>query len=589
MSLTSIKECIYKEQAKMIVDKLYAPLVNAFADGVKYVEYYDRIESKWIKPESVLKAKVKSLKLKKSKGTFLIYEKKVLEEFGYLNDDVFDSFQKYIDGMEYITAKDGVELDKILLKKGYQHKWNPAAAGINVSKVPGANGIYMINKYKKHAFAHELGHSLQHSLSNDKKEAWLNVFDGTSQAKITKNMGAYYRKPNELFAESVKLYMNGNTKKLNSINPAITEYFDNVFKPDKPKFGTAYKLGGISEVPYKFEEKINKYLKNYGTKYFKDLDDTTKKWTMDKVFNTIDKKGTSEDLWNKLKNNKAFTKARADTIFATEMNRSFNAGVIDRMKSEGIKQGYVKCQMDSKSCAECVALNGIIKSTKELDGLVPLHCHCRCIIIPIIEKKKRENQFGEYQQEYDKEYAYAKRYIDRNSDSPYTQQSKFFERCPNMKRRLDNWRFSSQNDSSRTLQLVEESFHKKGLYRPVRDIEGLKYKSEDVSEYVKSVAWNRAVFDKKYGAGKTIKVYRGCSLKEEEGTKYLSSPLESWTTEKPVARCFGQQTIETTISSDNVRGYKDFAGFIFNEHEIMISKEGPYDIKFISRPKLTEE
>jgi SPP1 gp7 family putative phage head morphogenesis protein len=345
------------------------------------------------------------------------------------------------------------------------------------------------------------------------------------------------------------------------------------------------KAGPKKHYHHSVEYYMKKFLENYGSPYFKDLDETTKKWTINKVLEVHKKGGNADDLWNELKGNKAFTKSRADVIFHTEMNRAFNAGTIDRMKSLGIVRAYVKCQMDKRSCAECMALNGVVKSLKELDGLLPLHPFCRCVIRALPDDKlqaknpheeiSEEPIFGEYNGIYEWELKEARNAL-KEGVSIDDLKEMYLKSCPVINHYvIDGWKMSTSTKDAARLIEIERSFHKAGKFRSARAGGKITVTDLEREEYVKAVAINRAVFEQSFPKG--TKLYRGTD--REHIGEYMSSPLESYTPRLTSARYFGDNVIDIDIKPEEVRFYQDFAGLYHGEHEVVISKEGPYKIR----------
>lgn len=120
---------------------------------------------------------------------------------------------------------------------------------------------------------------------------------------------------------------------------------------------------------------IRRFLDNYRREYFKDLDATTRNWTLHYVKTVIEEGGTAEDLWKKLEGTKGMTKSRAEVIYRTETNRAFNWGMCTRLSHLKCK-GYIRCIEDERSCSECIARNGEEGTPDELRNKVPRHPNC---------------------------------------------------------------------------------------------------------------------------------------------------------------------------------------------------------------------
>ena len=159
------------------------------------------------------------------------------------------------------------------------------------------------------------------------------------------------------------------------------------------------------------DEEAIKFIKNYRTPYFKDLTETTKKYLFGTLKETLEKGETWDVLYDKLKDNRAFSKKRAELIWRTEMCRAHDAGAHARMKALGVKEGYIDVHPDG--CPLCMPYHRKVMPLKDLPVL-PLHPRCRCVRIPIppepeklqkklkdLKEKQPKQKYGKYQKYYD--------------------------------------------------------------------------------------------------------------------------------------------------------------------------------------------
>ena len=130
---------------------------------------------------------------------------------------------------------------------------------------------------------------------------------------------------------------------------------------------------GIATEWNKADDESLKFIKNYRTPYFKDLSDTTKKYLFGAIRDTIKKGETWDALYNKLKGNKAFTKARSKLIFRTEIARAADAGARARMKALDVKEGYI--DVHPQGCPICMPYHKQVMKLKDLPTL-PIHPNC---------------------------------------------------------------------------------------------------------------------------------------------------------------------------------------------------------------------
>jgi len=340
---------------------------------------------------------------------------------------------------------------------------------------------------------------------------------------------------------------------------------------------------------------IRRFLDYYKDDYFKDLDATTRNWTLHHIKMVIEEGGTSEDLWKRLQNTKGMTPKRAEVIYRTEMNRAFNWGMCTRL-SHIKSNGYVRCAKDERSCSECIALDGQIGTPEELRKAVPRHPNCRCMILPLKSKDEvtkdnpdlefEEDLFGENQKYYNKELAVARRYL---NDHPEVtdQEWKYFieDECPIVTHDLRDWTRSVQHEGGRKLLKTERSFTTPDKFRPPRkDSWGniLEYEGEIdddyIKEYLKASAYHRAGFERTHKEGK-IRLYRGSTVKKD--SQYLSAPLESYTTDVEVAKSFAGKEgniIYRDFDLNDIRFAHPYFG-LPQEYEVVISHRGPYEVK----------
>jgi HK97 family phage portal protein len=83
----------------------------------------------------------------------------------------------------------------------------------------------------------------------------------------------------------------------------------------------------------------------------------------------------------------------AEVIARTEANRAYNEGNLDALKQAGIEK--VQFLLASDACEECVAAVGTspgeklgrIVSIDDAEGVLPIHCNCRCTTLSVLEER----------------------------------------------------------------------------------------------------------------------------------------------------------------------------------------------------------
>lgn len=157
------------------------------------------------------------------------------------------------------------------------------------------------------------------------------------------------------------------------LNETVVEsYKDGVsFMEDQLKVTSAWDI---------VDEEAVRFVDNYKTPYLKDLTKTTKKYLFDNIRETVRTGGTWDDLFEKIKDNKAFTKARAEMIWRTEVARAHSHGTIDRAKSLGVTHGYISTHPEA--CPICSPYDEVIMPLDDLPT-IPIHPRCSCVVIAV--------------------------------------------------------------------------------------------------------------------------------------------------------------------------------------------------------------
>ena len=80
------------------------------------------------------------------------------------------------------------------------------------------------------------------------------------------------------------------------------------------------------------------------------------------------------------------SKTRAEAIAQTEIIRAHAGGQIIALKTQGVTKVGVAVEWDvtddNKLCPKCKAMDGVVFSIEEAEGLIPRHPRCRCRFIP---------------------------------------------------------------------------------------------------------------------------------------------------------------------------------------------------------------
>ena len=83
-------------------------------------------------------------------------------------------------------------------------------------------------------------------------------------------------------------------------------------------------------------------------------------------------------------------KRRAQMIARTELIRTFAGAVVQEYRLWGILGARVKAEIltagDDRVCARCHEFEGKIFTLDEIDGLIPAHVQCRCLILPVSQR-----------------------------------------------------------------------------------------------------------------------------------------------------------------------------------------------------------
>lgn len=91
---------------------------------------------------------------------------------------------------------------------------------------------------------------------------------------------------------------------------------------------------------------------------------------------------------------------RARTLARTEIIRAHHTATIQMYKDAEVEGIKIKAEWstagDNRVCQQCAAMEGIILSIKDVEGLIPLHPNCRCVALPaaVGENKRRQRSFA---------------------------------------------------------------------------------------------------------------------------------------------------------------------------------------------------
>lgn len=100
--------------------------------------------------------------------------------------------------------------------------------------------------------------------------------------------------------------------------------------------------------------------------------------------------GLGEDVYqisDRIRNTfEGFSQNRSEMIARTETMMAANQGTLDGYKqSSVVTEVEFYAAMDERSCEDCDGMNGEIFSIDNAYGVLPLHPHCRCSWLPVIE------------------------------------------------------------------------------------------------------------------------------------------------------------------------------------------------------------
>lgn len=112
----------------------------------------------------------------------------------------------------------------------------------------------------------------------------------------------------------------------------------------------------------------------------------------DKLYDTLNKElihcvtaGRSpEQLKKKLIEDFNVSYHRANTLVRTEMAHIETQAAVDRYKDYGVTEYEVL--VEDSACDECKELENKTFSINDISALPPIHCNCRCCVIPIVKE-----------------------------------------------------------------------------------------------------------------------------------------------------------------------------------------------------------
>ena len=81
-----------------------------------------------------------------------------------------------------------------------------------------------------------------------------------------------------------------------------------------------------------------------------------------------------------------FDQARALKVARTEIMSAANQGAIEGYKQSGVVSTATWLVAgDERDCQDCDAMSGDTEALDDTEGVLPLHCNCRCLWLPNVD------------------------------------------------------------------------------------------------------------------------------------------------------------------------------------------------------------
>ena len=114
-------------------------------------------------------------------------------------------------------------------------------------------------------------------------------------------------------------------------------------------------------------------------------------------------KGLAQSQLSKLVGNKNLIKKQLNQILSisfynarrittTELSRLYNTSTMEKYKEAGIKEYQILAERDSRTCEECLKLDGKKFPITDLFDRPPFHPNCRCTILGVINNAVYEQR-----------------------------------------------------------------------------------------------------------------------------------------------------------------------------------------------------
>lgn len=120
------------------------------------------------------------------------------------------------------------------------------------------------------------------------------------------------------------------------------------------------------------------------------ITDGTREWLRGLTETAIDEGWSAQQMAGAIADDYAFSSERAEMIARTEIARADIAGSVEGWKASGIVSEK-EWLVGAECCDECQDMNGkkaLIDEPFEDGKNVPLHPHCRCDLLPVIDDEK---------------------------------------------------------------------------------------------------------------------------------------------------------------------------------------------------------
>lgn len=95
--------------------------------------------------------------------------------------------------------------------------------------------------------------------------------------------------------------------------------------------------------------------------------------------------GRNELIKSLVKEAIASSYANSKRLVVTELSRLYNTSTLEKYNEAGIKEVQWLAEIDNRTCPECRAMNGTRMPLEKSMGLIPVHPHCRCTWIGVVD------------------------------------------------------------------------------------------------------------------------------------------------------------------------------------------------------------